>query len=163
MAKAFIDDPNIDVNLIYASIDSLRLNPKYKTDDPMFADHCVVEIKDSKYNYIIDTSSGFIYDKNLYWLMEHPKVRKINNKQTIIDFYKKEEELYPNDIENDKYATPLILPNIELCFGRPNEMYSVEGIEMLQHEIDLFKKEINYDELVKEINEDMKRLGFIKG
>lgn len=164
MSRAFINEDDYDVNLLYATIDGLRLNPLYKRDDdPLAYDHCIVEIKEKGgKEYIIDTSAGFIFEKEIYWKIEHPKIRRVNSKESIINFLKEEESIWPEDIERDKYALPLILPNIERCYGRPNEMYSMLGIEMLQKEIKLFKSKIKYDEVVKEINEDMKRIGLIK-
>ena len=161
MSRAFLDTDD-DVKLIYASIDSIKLNPKYQNrNDSMFADHCFVErtTSDGK-KLIYDTSTGFIYDKKLYWLMEHPKVRKENNKEAIIKFIKADEDRFPENIERDKYVAPLILPYIEMSYGRPNEMYSMMGIELLQREIEHFKKSINYDDVCKEIDEDMKKYGF---
>lgn len=133
MSKAFLDSED-DVQLVYATIDSLKLNPKYiKDDDPLFADHCIVErITKNGLHLIYDTSTGFIYNKKLYWLMEHPKVRKINNKDAIIKFVKIEELYHPEDIERDKYSSALILPKIEMTYGSPTEMYSYVGIELLQ-------------------------------
>ncbi|MBR1416392.1 MAG: hypothetical protein IJ572_01050 [Bacilli bacterium] len=160
MSKAFLDDED-DVQLVYATIDSLKLNPQFAgKDDPLFADHCIVEriTKDGEH-LIYDTSSGFVYDKRLYWLMEHPKIRKINKKSSIIEFVKSDEYYHPEDIKRDKYATPLILPMIEMTYGRPTEMYSHIGIELLQREVEHFKKVINYDDVYKEIDDDMKRLG----
>lgn len=83
----------------------------------------------------------------------------INNKESIKDFVKKEEFLYPEDIERDKYGSTIILPMIELTYGRPTEMYSQLGIELLQREIEEYKKRINYDEVVREVDEDMVRIG----
>lgn len=164
MSRAFIDEEKYDVNLLYATIDGLRLNPLYKRDDnPLAYDHCIVEIKEKNgKEYIIDTSAGFIYEKDLYWKIEHPKIRKINTKEAIIRFVKEDESIWPEDIERDKYALPAIIPNIESCYGRPNEKYTMLGIEMLQKEIELFKKKIKYDEVVKEVREDMKKIGLIK-
>lgn len=164
MSKAFLDEEG-DVQLVYATIDSLKLNPQYadREDDPLFADHCIVErVTTDGHHLIYDTSSGFVYDKKLYWLMEHPKVRKINNKASITEFVKSEEHYHPEDIERDKYASPLILPMIEMTYGRPTEMYTMLGIELLQREIEHFKKVINYDGVCQEINEDMRRLSLRK-
>lgn len=161
MSRAFLDTDD-DVKLLYATVDSLRLNPLYQDrNDPMYADHCIVErtTPDGK-KLIYDTSSGFIYDKKIYWLIEHPKVRKENKKEDIIEFIKVDEDYIPEDLDRDKYASPLILPIIEMTYGRPNEMYSMLGIELLQREIDHYKEVINYDEVCKEIDEDMKRHGF---
>lgn len=162
MSRAFLNSEE-DVNIIYASIDSLRLNPDIDHEIPLYADHAIVEriTKDGNH-FIYDTSSGLVYDKKLYWLMEHPKIRKINDKNSIIEFVKNEEYYYPEDIERDKYALPLILPMIEMTYGRPTEMYSQLGIELLQREIEHFKKVINYDEVCQEIDEDMIRLGLKK-
>lgn len=163
MSRAFLDEED-DVQLVYATIDSLKLNPQIvDRDDPLFADHCIVEriTKDGQH-IIYDTSSGFAYNKKLYWLMENPKVRHINNKQSIIEFVKSDEYYQPEDIEKDKYASPFILPMIELSYGRPTEMYSFLGIELLQREIEYFKKVINYDDICQEIDEDMKRMGLKK-
>lgn len=164
LSRAFLDEEDEDVQLVYATIDSLKLNPKFVDKDaPLYADHCIVErITKGGQHFIYDTSSGFVYDKKLYWIIEHPQVRKINNKVSIIEFVKSDEYYHPDDIERDKYASPLILPMIEMTYGRPTEMYSQLGIELLQREIEHFKKAINYDAICKEINDDMKRLGFKK-
>ena len=159
MSRAFLDDED-DVQLVYASIDSLKLNPKFvDKDDPLYADHCFVEriTKDGKH-LIYDTSSGLVYDKKLYWLMEHPRIREINKKSSLIEFVKSDEYYHPEDIERDKYASPLILPMIEMTYGRPTEMYSQLDINLLQREIEHFKKVINYDGVCKEIDDDMKRV-----
>lgn len=161
MSRAFLDTDD-DVKLVYATIDSIKLNPKCQNrDDPLFADHCFVErtLSNGK-KLIYDTSAGFIYDKELYWMMEHPKVRKVNDKDAIIRFIKDDEDRFPEDLERNKYVSPLVLPFIEMSYGRPNEMYSMLGIELLQREIDHFKEVINYDDVCKEIDEDMKKYGF---
>lgn len=163
MARAFLDTED-DVKLVYATVDSLKLNPKLlDSNDPLFADNCIVErVTKGGQHIIYDTSSGFAYDKKLYWLMEHPKVRNINNKDSIIEFVKSDAYYHPEDIEKDEYVAPLILPNIEMTYGSPTEMYSQSGIELLQREIEHFKKEIDYDGICQEIDEDMKTLGLRK-
>lgn len=162
MSSAFLDEED-DVSLVYATVDNLKLNPKFIGGYQSYADHCFVErvTKDGQH-LIYDTTGGFVYDKRLYWMMEHPRVRKINNKQSIIDFIKAEEYYHPEDVERDKYMLPLILPNIERSYGRPTEMYTLSGIELLQREIEHFKNVINYDGVCQEISEDMKRLGLRK-
>lgn len=160
MARAFLDTED-DVKLIYATVDSLKLNPQLvNIDDPLFADHCIVErvTKDGQH-IIYDTSSGFVYNKKLYWLIEHPKIRKITGKDSIADFVKSDECYHPEDVERDKYFSPLILSNIEMTYGVSTEMYSQPGIELLQREVDHFKKIIDYDVVCQEIEEDMKKLG----
>ena len=130
-------------------------------EDPLYADHCFLEriTKDGKH-LIYDTTSGFIYDKDLYWKMENPQVRKINKKSTIIEMTEIEDSSFPEDLERDKYSSTLILPIIEINYDEPTEMYSKLGIELLQREVEHYKKLINYDDIVKEVEDDMERLGF---
>lgn len=162
MSRAFLNDES-DVNLLYGDIDSLKLNPNFISDSPHYADHCFVEriTKDGRH-LIYDTSCGFIFDKKIYWLMENPKLRHTNSKESIRSFIEDDEDRCPEDVERDKYASPLILPMIETTFGRPTEMYSFKGIELLQREIEHFKEQIKYDDVVREIDEDMRRLGLKK-
>ena len=98
----------------------------------------------------------------MYWLMEHPIVRRIDNKEEIIKSVELDKDYNPENIERDKYAAPLILPMIEMSYERPYEMYSWTGIELLQREIEHFKKVINYEDICKEIDRDMKKLGLKK-
>ena len=49
-----------------------------------------------------------------------------------------------------------------MTYGSPTEMYSQSGIELLQREIEHFKKEIDYDGICQEIDEDIKTLGLRK-
>lgn len=158
LSRAFLDDED-DVQLIYATVDGIKLNPGIRRNGPLYADHCIVErtIKTGQH-IIYDTSMGLIYDKELYWLMEHPRVRKTNSKESIKKFIEEDEDRFTEDVDSDKYTAPLILPMIEATFGRGNEMYSQKGIELLQREIEHYKKTINYDALVEEIDQDMKRL-----
>lgn len=162
MSRAFLNDED-DVNLLHGDIDSIKYNPMFISDSPHYADHCFVEriTKDGRH-LIYDTSCGFIFDKEMYWLMENPKLRHTNSKDSIRKFVEEDEDRWPEDIERDKYASPLILPMIETTFDRPTEMYSLKGIELLQREIEHFKEQIEYDDVVREIDEDMRRLGLKK-
>ena len=161
LSRAFLEDDG-DVSLIYANIDGIRLNPKYikyENSDPFYAEHCFVErtTKDNKH-YIIDTSTGFVYDKKLYWAIEKPKIQKINKKSDIIEFVNKNYNHTTTDLEDTKYTSSLIIPMIESTYDKSNELYSTEGIELLQREIDIYKKSIRYDEIVEEIQRDLQRL-----
>lgn len=73
-----------NIQFVYATIDGIRLNPKVEQDNPMYADYCFLEqtTKDGRH-IIYDTSMSLVIDKSLYWLLEHPKVRKINSKAEI--------------------------------------------------------------------------------
>lgn len=163
MAQAFLDTED-DVNLIYATVDSIKLNPRYIDEsDPLYADHCFVEriTKDGKH-LIYDTSSGYVYDKKLYWLLENPKVRHITPKEVLVDRVKNDEYNNLEDIERDKRNSIFILPLIEMSYDFPGEKYSKINGGILQREVEIFKKSINYDELQKEAEQDMKKLFLIK-
>lgn len=60
------------------------------------------------------------------------------------------------NLEHDKYALHIIMPNIEAMAQRAKE-YTKE----LENEIHLFKEKINYDGVCQEIDEDMRRLGYV--
>lgn len=162
MSRAFLDDSD-DIQLLYGTIDSIKLNPELIRDDPLYADHCIVErITIEGRHLIYDTTAGFVYDKNMYWLIEHPKIRKVNNKEAIKKFLEEDEDRYPENIERDKYILPLVLPMMEKTYGNSTEMYSHLGIELLQREIEHYKEVIHYDDIVEEINQDMIQLGLRK-
>ena len=162
MARALLDSED-DVRLIYASVDGLRLNPKFIDEAgsdpefiggfyPLYADHCIIErITSSGQHIIYDTSSGLIYDKDLYWKMEHPQIRHRTGKDAIIEFVNTEQFHHPEDIERDKYAAPLILPVIEMMYNSPAERYS----EILRREVEHFKTVIDYAAICREIAADM--------
>lgn len=162
MARAFLDTED-DINLIYAKVNSLKYNPNYiDKNNPLYAEHCFVEriTKEGKH-LIYDTSLGFVFDKELYWKMEHPIVRYINNKKSIIKFVESD-EYYKEGIEINKYAASMLIPSIEMSYGGQYELYSYSEIGLLQREIKHFKNEIDYDDVCKEINEDMKRWEYKK-
>ena len=143
LAQAFLDEED-DIRLIYADVNSLKLDPENNdNNDELDSEHCFLErITKNGEHIIYDTSAGFIYDKDIYWLIEKPKVRRIVDKQSISEFIKQSNEIHPEDIESDKYCSALILPFIEQTYGRPTEMYSAYGIELLQREIEHFKKRL---------------------
>lgn len=42
-----------------------------------------------------------------------------------------------------------------MYYGNQNEWYAKPGIELLQREAEQFKKKIHYEQLVKDLREDM--------
>ncbi len=136
LARAFLDEDD-DINLIYATVDSLRLNPEYICDAPLYADHCIASqtTKDGR---------CLIYDKEMYWLIENSKIRKIDNKASIRKNLLEEERINPSCIKNDKYIARVILPMLEAEVLKEDEMYSAKGIGFLQRKIEHYKQEIGY-------------------
>lgn len=144
LARAFLNETD-DINLIYATLDSLRLNPESVCDDSLYADHCIVSqtTKDGRC-LIYDTSTGIVYDKEMYWLIENSKIRKIDNKASIRKFLLEEERINPSCIKGDKYIARVILPMLEAEALKEDEMYSAKGIGFLQREIGHCKQETGY-------------------
>lgn len=148
-----------DFEVVDASIDSIRLNPKiideYKNQDidDDYGDHCfAIRKKSDGTEWVYDTSLGLVIEKNLYFKMEKPKVRVVNNKEKTTEFLNK---FYFDDcdIERDRYAVPLILPMIESNLISTQPFY----LDKLKREIDIFKREINYDKVCSEIKLEKNR------
>lgn len=152
-----------DFNVIKAGIDGIKLNPEYIEENKKFSSkdydsHSIAErIFSDGSRWIYDTSVGLMYDKRLYWIIERPDVRKINNKQATLD-YKEYQDIKNADIERDKYVLPLVLPMIESIVDRTHCLYKEE----IKKEIELLKQRINYDAICQEINEDMIKMGIRK-
>lgn len=145
LAMAFLDEEN--VQMVYADIDNLRLNPEY-ADNPQLWDHCFLERKlQNGTSVIYDPAYGLVFEKSYYWKLERPKVRLINKRDKISDFSETMDRIKDQIPETDKYSSLLILPLLEKTFDDPNETYASKGIKMLQREIALFKEKIGYDEL----------------
>lgn len=65
LVQAFLDTDD-DVNLIYADVDSLKLNPKY-IENNVDSEHCFVErIMEEGYHVIYDILSCLAYNKDFY-------------------------------------------------------------------------------------------------
>lgn len=136
LSRVFLEDDG-DVRLVYAAVADLKFNPIYANNKDSDADHCFVErITNNGKRYIYDTSLGFIYKKWIYWLINFPKIRKINDRQSIIDFIAEDEEIHPDEPCSDKLIRKFILSNIEATYER-GEMYAMLGI--LQREVELFR------------------------
>jgi len=154
----FEDD---DFRLVDADIDGILLNPEYADDsknNKHFANHCFVERKKKDGSvWVYDTSLGLVFDRDLYYQMEKPRITKVNDKQAVLD-YCEYQDIKNADIENDKYALPIILPNIEAVAEVDDGIYC----DVLKNELELFKQEIGYDSICNEVNEDMMRMGLIR-
>jgi len=152
-----------DFNVIKAGIDGIKLNPEYidknkKYPSKNYDSHSIAErIFNDGSRWIYDTSLGLMYDKRLYWIIERPDVRKINNKQATLEFCEYQ-DIKNADIERDKYSLPLIIPQIEFIVSRTNCVYN----DIIKEEIALLKQRVDYDGICQEIDEDMKRMGIRK-
>lgn len=147
-----------DFKVVNANINNLRLNPKYidqyrngKLSED-YSNHCFAErTKNDGTIWVYDTSIGLVFEKNLYYKIEKPKITKINDKEATLDFLYHDFQK-DSDIERDKYTLPLILPNIESYINPTQTFY----LEQLAEEIEILKHKIDYNGICKEYKEDMK-------
>ena len=98
-----------------------------------------------------------VFDKKLYYRLENPKITKINDKETTLEFLYYDSQCDSN-IETDKYTLPFLLPTIERNLEPIQLLYS----EQLKEEIELFKKEINYESICEEVQNEIKVKKFLK-
>lgn len=108
--------------------------------------------------WVYDTTIGFVCEKNLYYKMENPKITKINDKQSVLNYFEYQ-DIKNADIEKDKYILPITMPNIEMIASVDDGMYK----DILIYEIELFKEKIRYDDIVREVEEDMKEKDEMSG
>lgn len=148
--------------LVDADIDGIRLRPDYvdeakRRGDPHFSNHCFAErTKKDGSVWVYDTTAGLVFEKRLYYMMERPRITKVNSKQDTMD-YIEYQDIKNADPSRDRYSARMLLHFYEEIIGREgeNEIYA----EVLKEEIARFKREIDYDGLCQEIDEDMRRLG----
>lgn len=158
-----------DFKLVDADIDGIGLNPKlidkyneaiakgYTWNHP--ANHCFAErAKKDGSVWVYDTSMGLVFEKNLYYRMENPKITKINDREAT-ENYCEYQDIKNANFDQDKYILPMILPTIERLADTEKQLYR----EKLKKEILRFKEEINYEGICDEIHEDMISKGIKSG
>ena len=141
-----------DCEIVHADVETLRV--MHSEGNP---EHSFVVVKDKERNkeWVVDTSMGLIYDKEYYYKFEKPKINKVISKEECMDFIETK-EIIAGDFENDKYALPLYLPFIENCVKNSRWLGTIMYKEKVLSELEIFKKAVGYDDIKKEIEEDMK-------
>ncbi|MBR2603778.1 MAG: hypothetical protein IKE10_01960 [Bacilli bacterium] len=161
LSRVFLNDNDTkDVNLVQAQVDSIKLNPVYKlkfgNDNCDYSRHTVVEriLNDGRV-LIYDTTAGFAIDYDLWEELENPTVVNVKGKKWIEDVVKKEEMECPEFFKPYPIAAAITIPEIEKYYDDPDEEFAGET-GWLQHEVELFKKLINYEEFCKQHEEEIK-------
>ncbi len=95
-------------------------------------------------------------EKNLYYRIERPRITKVNDRAATLE-YLDYDFLKDADFERDKYALPIILPLIESRLIPINPCYA----EQLKREVELLKTRVHYDDICREMQEDMEAKGFM--
>lgn len=157
-ARLFLDDENTeDLKLLYADVDSLRLNPMYINDNNL--EHCVLyrKTKDGK-RLIYDTSAGYIFNSEEWAKLENPTNISCHDKDVIIKALDKYMKDYPEKISYIPEAALLLLPEVEEHYSDLDEQYAWESVQYLQREVKLFKDKIDYNNLQEEYKDKIKEL-----
>ena len=151
-----------DFKMILADINEITLNPDIidKTSNKNngslpkhYGNHCFVErIKKDGTTLVYDTSTGLVYEKNLYYRLQNPIITKINSKKNIQN-YIEYQDIKNNNFEKDIDILPSVLPLIEELIKYDLDLYT----ETLQKEISLFKQKIDYDNLCQKLKEEKEK------
>ena len=83
---------DIDYQVVHANIDSIRYNKATVREvnywlergekiSEKYPNHCFVEFKSGSTTWVIDTTDGLIYEKHLYYLINHPDINCIRTKE----------------------------------------------------------------------------------
>lgn len=161
-AFGFGDD---DFKQVYACIDGILLRPDYidkyqelndeEKQNFHFGEHCYMErVKKDGTIWVYDPSHGLVYRKDIFDEIQHPRVIKVKFKKDVINS-KEYQDIKNEDIEHSKYTLPVWIPKIETCLLVGQNFH----MEALCEELELFKKEIDYYGLCREIHNDLKSLG----
>ena len=141
-----------DCEIVHADIETLRV-----TAGESSAEHSFVVTRDfgGGKEWVVDTSMCLIYDKNYYYKFEKPKINRVISKEECMDFIGTK-EIIAGNFENDKYMLPLYLPFIENCIKNSKWLGTILYRNKLLSELEAFKQSINYDQIRKEIDDDIK-------
>lgn len=152
--------PEDDFEIIDAIVDGVNLAPfnieEFRGQDIEYGLHTFALRKNKNgLSWVYDTTHGLIIEKNLYFKIENPEVRRIITKE---EFQDSEEyyEIKDADFETEKYLLPLSLPTIEEDASSLEHRYD----RILLERIKELKEEIDYDEISKSFMEEMGEEGF---
>ncbi len=154
-AYGFLDD---DFICIDAKVNSLNYDIKNIDDyrsgkiDDLYGEHCYIErtlVDGSKWVY--DTSLGLVFEECLFCMIENPKIRKVNNKESTINFIHQECPVR-SDLGDDLFLLPILLETIETNMELIQPFY----IDAFNEEVRILKEKFNIDQIIKE-NENIRK------
>lgn len=158
ITTGFGDD---NFRIVGASVNSLSFSPyfidKYRSGklSEFYGEHSFAERLEADGRvWVYDTSLGFAVERNLYYAMENPIISNIRSREETISFLRND-FLDDSDLDRDKYALPIILPGLEACLIPIQDCYK----KRLEDEIGYLKERVNYDDICREVDEDMRRVG----
>ena len=151
-----------DFQIVYADIDHLKLRPDYISKfregklSNHYAEHCFAErtTKDGRV-WVYDTSLGLVFDKDLYYQMENPVIRKVNSKEDTLQFLCDDFQKNSNNNPN-KYRLRFLLPILERDLSPTQPFYK----RILEGELVKVKQIIANDSVEKGESKVIKNKGF---
>ncbi len=146
---------DMDYQVVHALIDTIRYNKTTVKEvngylaqglkvSETYPDHCFVEVKIGNLVWVFDTTDGLVYEKHIYYLINHPQIRRVNSKEETESFIEYVDIANAN-LEKDKWVLPNILPIIE---QQIEECSSYK--EKARREIQIFKDFIGFDQLCED-------------
>lgn len=137
-------DADIDGIKYYCIDEVKKLKKQGIQPSEHYANHCfIIKKGDDTREWVYDTTQGLVYEKNIYFMMERPKVTRINGKNDVTSYI----EYIDLKKQNDNFeAAPLLLEMIEEQISPKTAGFYYER---LLEEIKLFKENIDYDELIR--------------
>ena len=147
-----------DYKMIDADVDYIELRPSScdiakKTNNKHIGNHCFIEatIKNVK-RVIYDTNQGLMYDRNLYYMINSPKITKIHTKEEVENYIEYQEiiEYNKKGIGEDRYFLPTLIELLEININNGcTYLYS----ELIKEELEKYKEEIGYSSIIEEVKE----------
>ncbi len=141
-----------DAKIVHADIESLRHFSGKKS-----AEHAFIETQEfgGDRTWVIDTSTGLVYDKEFYYKLEKPKVNMVFSKEEIMAS-PVTKSILACDFEKDKFALTLTLPIVEMALEQSLWLGTVIYKDFTKQEVQKLKDAIGYDAMQAEIDEDIK-------
>lgn len=123
----------------------------------LFGDHCYMErVREDGTVWAYDSSQGFVYRKDIYEKIEHPVLRKTVSKEEIVSSYEYQ-DILKEDINYSEYALFILVPVYEALLAHGQNFH----MNAFRRELDLFKPEIDYEEICIEERQNMKKMGLL--
>jgi len=147
--------PEDDFEIVDAVVDGVNLCPynieEFRGQDIEYGLHTFALRKNKNgLSWVYDTTHGLIIEKNLYFKIENPDIKRVITKE---EFQSSDEyrEIKDADFEAEKYLLPLSLPAIEADATSLEHRYD----HILQERIKELKDEVDYDSIAEEFLEEM--------
>ncbi len=145
-----------DAKIIHGDIESLRLSGSAEKNGENYAEHAFVETTEfgGGKTWVVDTSIGLVYEKDLYYKLEKVKVKAEFSKEEIMETGLIK-TILAGDFEKDKWGLPIYLPIIEQRIENSDWFGTIVYKDFTMQEVQKFKTAIGYADMEAEIEADL--------